>query len=226
MDIKPIETRYKGYRFRSRLEARWAVFFDALEIEWEYEKEGFRWTFYEDAPERFYLPDFYLPKTKTWVEVKGDWESPDIDYFEMLVEAIDWGGKLPHVNESDGSNAGLLLLGNIPNINRSEPSRYFHDMIAHPILQHHKGVLINSAFFGTNSVLCFEDITQRIQMASSGSELQKFMKNPYCTQKMVEWTWHASFEMTLSCLFANYCEAAATAYERARSARFEHGEQG
>ena len=30
-DIKAIETYYKGYRFRSRLEARWAVFFD-LEI--------------------------------------------------------------------------------------------------------------------------------------------------------------------------------------------------
>lgn len=25
-----IETEYKGYRFRSRLEARWAVFFDTL----------------------------------------------------------------------------------------------------------------------------------------------------------------------------------------------------
>jgi hypothetical protein len=40
--IKPIETRYKGYRFRSRLEARWAVFFDTMEIPWEYEKEGFK----------------------------------------------------------------------------------------------------------------------------------------------------------------------------------------
>lgn len=26
-NIKAIETEYKGYRFRSRLEARWAVFF-------------------------------------------------------------------------------------------------------------------------------------------------------------------------------------------------------
>jgi hypothetical protein len=26
--IKAIETRYKGYRFRSRLEARWAVRFE------------------------------------------------------------------------------------------------------------------------------------------------------------------------------------------------------
>ena len=30
MDIKPIETYYNGYKFRSRLEARVAVFFDAL----------------------------------------------------------------------------------------------------------------------------------------------------------------------------------------------------
>ena len=27
--IRPIETEYRGYRFRSRFEARWAVFFDA-----------------------------------------------------------------------------------------------------------------------------------------------------------------------------------------------------
>jgi hypothetical protein len=32
--IVAIPTRYKGYHFRSRLEARWAVFFDALGIKW------------------------------------------------------------------------------------------------------------------------------------------------------------------------------------------------
>jgi hypothetical protein len=42
MDIKPIETRYNGYRFRSRLEARWAVFFDTLGIEYQYELEDKR----------------------------------------------------------------------------------------------------------------------------------------------------------------------------------------
>lgn len=58
MDIKPIETIYKGYRFRSRLEARWAVFFDALGVEWEYEPEGF------NLPSgRKYLPDF---RVKCW----------------------------------------------------------------------------------------------------------------------------------------------------------------
>ncbi len=53
--IKPIETHYKGYRFRSRLEARWAVFFESLGLNWEYEKEGFV------LPSgKRYLPDFYV----------------------------------------------------------------------------------------------------------------------------------------------------------------------
>lgn len=65
MQIKAIETQYKGYRFRSRLEARWAVFFDALGTKWDYEPEGF------DLGEAgWYLPDFWLPTLELWVEVK------------------------------------------------------------------------------------------------------------------------------------------------------------
>jgi hypothetical protein len=30
MTLRPLETLYNGYRFRSRLEARWAVFFEAM----------------------------------------------------------------------------------------------------------------------------------------------------------------------------------------------------
>lgn len=65
---KAIETEYKGYRFRSRLEARWAVFFDALGIQWEYEKEGY------DLDGVRYLPDFWLPTFDggMWAEVKPD----------------------------------------------------------------------------------------------------------------------------------------------------------
>lgn len=55
--IKAIPTRYAGRYFRSRLEARWAVFFDACGIEWMYEPEGFRL-----SDGTCYLPDFYLPK--------------------------------------------------------------------------------------------------------------------------------------------------------------------
>ena len=70
--IKAIETEYKGYRFRSRLEARWAVFFDACNAKWEYEPEGF-----ELDNGQWYLPDFLLHDVKgrasgdLWVEVKG-----------------------------------------------------------------------------------------------------------------------------------------------------------
>ena len=72
--IKAIETVYNGYRFRSRLEARWAVFFDTLGIEYQYEPEGF------DLGEAgWYLPDFWLPHQVElfaekgwgmWVEIK------------------------------------------------------------------------------------------------------------------------------------------------------------
>lgn len=40
-EIKAIQTEYKGYLFRSRLEARWAVFFDACGVDWGYEPEGY-----------------------------------------------------------------------------------------------------------------------------------------------------------------------------------------
>jgi hypothetical protein len=79
-EIKAIETCYKGYRFRSRLEARWAVFFDALGIAWEYEKEG-----YDLGEAGWYLPDFFVPypyqesypNAGYWFEVKGGKPSED-----------------------------------------------------------------------------------------------------------------------------------------------------
>jgi hypothetical protein len=73
MDIQPIETVYKGYRFRSRLEARWAVFFDALGVEWDYEKEGFD---LQNGDK--YLPDFYIKKPECWIEIKPEREKTPI----------------------------------------------------------------------------------------------------------------------------------------------------
>jgi hypothetical protein len=76
MNVKAIETHYKGYRFRSRLEARWAVFFDALGFEWEYEREG-----YKLPGGRQYLPDFYFPRfvidKPAIIEIKPEIPSPD-----------------------------------------------------------------------------------------------------------------------------------------------------
>ena len=70
MTIKAIETVYNGYRFRSRLEARWAVYFDALNIQYQYEMQGF-----ELGPLGRYLPDFYLTKYRIYVEVKPEMPS-------------------------------------------------------------------------------------------------------------------------------------------------------
>lgn len=87
MTIKAIETRYKGYRFRSRLEARWAVFFDALGLEWKYEPEGFE---LQDGTR--YLPDFWISFSHPmhsgagyWIEVKGnDPTTEEIKKAQML----------------------------------------------------------------------------------------------------------------------------------------------
>lgn len=64
--IRPIETMYKGYRFRSRLEARWGICFDVLGLQWDYEKEG-----YDLGNGIWYLPDFWLSDLGCFAEVKA-----------------------------------------------------------------------------------------------------------------------------------------------------------
>ena len=66
--MKAIETVYKGYRFRSRLEARWAVFFNYMGLQWVYEDEG-----YVTESKEYHLPDFTvfrLGKKKINYEIK------------------------------------------------------------------------------------------------------------------------------------------------------------
>jgi hypothetical protein len=65
MIAKAIDTIYNHRKFRSRLEARYAVFFDSLGLPYQYEPEGY------NLEGEFYLPGFYLPSIKLWVEVKG-----------------------------------------------------------------------------------------------------------------------------------------------------------
>lgn len=81
--LKAIETSYAGCRFRSRTEARWAVFFDALGIPWEYEKEGY------ELPSGWYLPDFWLPEDQLWVEIKG--QSPTEMEMRLARELAEHG---------------------------------------------------------------------------------------------------------------------------------------
>jgi len=99
--ITPIQTSYKGYLFRSRLEARWAVFFDTLGIKWEYEKEG-----YDLGDAGRYLPDFWLPgfhfkETGLWVEIKP--------YINIGNDAMNKIVALCHYTQES-----LLLLDEVP----------------------------------------------------------------------------------------------------------------
>lgn len=90
-NIKAIQTRYKGYRFRSRLEARWAVFFDALRLKWDYEAEG-----YVLGKSGLYLPDFYLPELRggTYVEVKrAGYKLTEGEIYQFL-DLTDGTGKI------------------------------------------------------------------------------------------------------------------------------------
>jgi len=198
--IKPIETQYKGYRFRSRLEARWAVFFDELEIKWEYESEGFECRIYENKPPIKYLPDFYLPSTETWVEVKGSSKALLSDK-NKLESILDWESPIPNImgsydNKLHGKTHGLIILGNIPDA--------IHGMTLHPIVQHHKGLIWSWCLFDKYSIDVFHYDHEVLH---------------YFTREPEEWnidffqipTKYASVDVT-------------QAYRSARQARFEHGE--
>ena len=102
--MKPIETEYKGYRFRSRLEARWARFFDACNVDWEYEPEG-----YDLGDGLYYLPDFLLHGVDgrdggdLYVEVKGQMTELDALKINRFAEQ---GGKVLVVGKiPEGDNA-------------------------------------------------------------------------------------------------------------------------
>jgi len=123
--IKPIETFYHGYRFRSRLEARWAVFFDALNVRFEYEPEGF-----DLGNGEYYLPDF---RVKCWgdrgsifeepydlyIEVKGRMTEDDANKIRKFAKDPNVG-HLPIWEQADeyerlmNEKNMVLIVGNIP----------------------------------------------------------------------------------------------------------------
>lgn len=71
--MKAIPTDYHDVSFRSRLEARWAFFFDTLNIRWQYEPVmAVMGTIVTETyvTNDNYIPDFYLNDYDVWMEVK------------------------------------------------------------------------------------------------------------------------------------------------------------
>lgn len=94
-----IPTMYSGVQFRSRIEARWAAFFDALKWDWDYEPIDL------DG----YIPDFVLPfqKAPLLVEVKSALHLPYelYDHKEKVMRS-GWGGEALVVGGRLGALAG------------------------------------------------------------------------------------------------------------------------
>jgi hypothetical protein len=101
--VQAIETQYAGYRFRSRLEARWAVFFDRAGIAWDYEPEGLIVPVGRDYIR--YLPDFWV-QTGHWGEVKGHLEQKDL--LRLLKIATGLSGCQTR------GKADVVVFGNVP----------------------------------------------------------------------------------------------------------------
>lgn len=89
MSIQSLPTEYGGISFRSRTEARWALFFDLIDEPYIYEPEGFRLPSGE-----WYLPDFWLCNCEAWVEVKGH-RHKQSDFFEKLMKVCYGGNDFP-----------------------------------------------------------------------------------------------------------------------------------
>lgn len=213
MLVKSIETRYAGCRFRSRLEARWAVFLDTLGIRWEYEPQG-----YLVGPEcRGYLPDFWLPGEKIWVEVKGAEEQLDI---ELLVAAAFPDLGLPatgRVTDDFGRDVRMLILG--PIARGGKPWTHGDDTLG--VVQPSPALLLH----GEGQVL-------RTDGAFTDAGVWTDCDGPAIANRNreIQWQTRATWEPGLvggSKVFSSTQEPRVQrAYEAARSARFEHGESG
>lgn len=208
MTIQAIETNYKGCRFRSRLEARWAVFFDTMGVEWHYEAEGY------ELPDRLlvldratdgikYLPDFWLPQLKLYAEVKGSLTPSE------LARTLTVAAALSSPGGGCGDGYDSVILGPIPPAERRS---------CFPFRLHlHKGDLV-----ATPWPRPITSITSRNNSSACPAQYSYFQQTVAADTGHI-WT-------TGGWLLEGYATKVGDrwvdAYRAARSARFEHGQCG
>ena len=199
--MKPIETYYKGYRFRSRLEARWAVFFDALGVKYDYEPEGFT------QNGVYYLPDFRIYDVEgihgsewrqdIYVEVKGE---PDAESARKVAEFswnIDYG-------ETSEHGLPIWVVGNIP-----DPDDYIEDTERQ---RYERCQMMRSRDIPDMCALCINDFGP--------------LDGDSCFQFALDYTDHRILRGDDSSYgYGRWSEEVSHAFAKARQARFEHGEK-
>lgn len=201
MTIAAIETRYAGCRFRSRLEARWAVFFDHLGIRWEYEPQGMNVTHRLTLDEGTfpYLPDFFLPDHGLWAEVKGALSRIE------TVRLLNAAASLSSNNGGGCHDSGgfdVLVLGPVP-----RP----HAGLSPLVLHMYKGNLDARPWLSPSERRC-GGIPIAADYGGNGDDI---VTGVGMTMEQVT-------GLLLGGLPA-YSDLADLAYAAARSARFEHG---
>lgn len=223
---KAIETEYKGYRFRSRLEARWAVFFDEVRIAWEYEVEG-----YELSNGIKYLPDFYLPQFQLFVEIKP-LITQEPDWKEKVVK---WEDKCRQYR-TDTGNAILIVYGDPATDIWGRLFAWVADDLVMPTLGKIKEYEGNSRFIPVGEwtrpdvVLLTADTEHDHICISQDGKANKKVTNP---MMMVFDYWDDAYSLLIKPMTDDFCEISSNtdgtfdnARKKARQARFEYGESG
>jgi hypothetical protein len=220
MTLNAIQTSYKGYKFRSRLEARWAVFFDSLDFKWEYEPEGFHLPNGE-----MYLPDFRVTSPQgmiAWYEVKPEGVTSDakFDLFKQIITC--WHHK-PEDGEKDKYAEATILSGDpMSFIELSDDYRspsFKEGVRACPRC----GLIQNQGYgfidlYGHPSYQCHRcDCTTPCGGGNPSERGAIAWTEPYKGWLFILDDWPYERE---------YFEAVSHAAKQARSARFEHGQKG
>jgi hypothetical protein len=197
--IKAIETHYAGHRFRSRLEARWAVAFNEIGLKWQYEPQGFTlerrlsaWG--SETLDWNYLPDFFLPGMNCYGEVKGALDT------QGLWRLLDCAASLSE------SGTDLIVFGEIPGM--GEFDRAHH--VGPTRLTFHEGTLIARPWWQLDQFPSYD-------VANDSAEI--YWPEASVARWMLEGTQNRNG-------VSGYPPALDRAYDAARKARFEHGEQG
>lgn len=123
--IPALPTPYRGDDFRSRLEARWAVFFYILGVEYHYEHDNiaatYRLSSCPNHPDMVgcqsnspclipYVPDFWLPQYNLWCEVKGRLDDNELLRLLEIGTCMSIRGS----SKCESPEGELIVLGPIP----------------------------------------------------------------------------------------------------------------
>lgn len=215
--MKAIETTYQGVRFRSRLEARWAVFFDAMGIKWEYEPQGFEFEsrLNPTSGQMFhYLPDFRFPELDLWAEVKGSLNADECRRLLECASALSASRR----GGCTGPENDVVVLGPFDSRHGGKP--WF------PTLLHfHKGDLMAGPWAGRRGGDSYGDISVARDCGEYGLMYGEDDALGQTIQLLLggwavgmRWLDNEPQRVAPSQTWAD-------ALDRARSARFEHGEQ-